>query len=146
MRKYRAKRLDNNEWIYGSIYRLSENLNPFIMLIDKCGESYEVDPSTIGQYIGRKDKNDNAIYEDDILKVATGYVGEDSGEVEYYPPLQVIYNSDKCCYLASGYGNPEYSSQLWELPFDKLKNIEIIGDIYKNSDMLFHEECENEDY
>ena len=35
----------------GYLYRLHDSLNPFIMLRNRHGEAYEVDPSTVCQYI-----------------------------------------------------------------------------------------------
>lgn len=63
---YKAKRIDNGEWVTGYLYRLSENNPPFIML-RKYGESYEVDESTICQCTGLKDKNNKLIWENDII-------------------------------------------------------------------------------
>lgn len=65
---FRGKRADNNEWITGYMYRISENLNPFIMLIGKNGESREIIPETVGQYAGLTDKNDAKIFEGDIVR------------------------------------------------------------------------------
>ena len=33
---FRSKRTDNGEWIEGYVYRISEKLNPFIMLKNIC--------------------------------------------------------------------------------------------------------------
>lgn len=65
---FRAKRADNGEWVEGYLYRLSEKLNPFIMLVNRGGEGHKVDTSTICQCTGLKDKNDKLIFEGDIIK------------------------------------------------------------------------------
>ena len=48
---FTAKRLSDGAWGEGYLYRLHDSLNPFIMLRNRHGEAYEVDPSTVCQYI-----------------------------------------------------------------------------------------------
>ena len=48
---FKAKRLSDGAWVEGCLYRLHDSLNPFIMLRNRHGEAYEVDPSTVCQYI-----------------------------------------------------------------------------------------------
>lgn len=73
--KFRGKRLDNGEWIYGS--HLADDENHVIANVQFCvffsgqtaGETYyrfngrEVDPETVGQFTGLKDDYGVGIYE-----------------------------------------------------------------------------------
>lgn len=74
---FKAKRLDNGEWVQGCyIYDIdrdsSESLNEFAHRIQPLyAHAYAepVNPSTICQCTGLKDKNGNLIWENDIVKI-----------------------------------------------------------------------------
>lgn len=68
--KFRGKRLDNGEWVYGSL-GMSATKAPYILWSD--GDIVVDDPivsqESIGQFTGLKAEDDEELYEGDIVEI-----------------------------------------------------------------------------
>ena len=142
---FRGKRLDNGEWAEG-FYISHLNACHYIIPFRTGGYEamdnsfyvhkwFEVDPSTIGQYTGLKDKNGKRIFDGDILHIAK--IADALGGY-YRPPLDyhvnVVVKWDLCAWM-------------WETLCEDKRYIsfpdawchyecEVIGNIYDNPDLL----------
>ena len=125
--KFRGKSLRTGKWVYGSLVRYGDGRVEIYTLINPRDENSlrawleEVDPATVGQYTGLKDKNGKEIYEEDII---TAYNERIKGPV--------IFDRRG---LAFGIPNGPNEIYQFSMNFLESKDIEIIGNIYENPEM-----------
>jgi uncharacterized phage protein (TIGR01671 family) len=124
--KFRAKAIKSNEWKFGFLTCTHFCCDGYDIMQLKCGKYnawYRVDEKTIGEFTGLSDINGKDIYEGDILK----YVGEDYKDW-HTKPYVIKWDSDEACFECVCPGNFMMAT-VW-------KDMEIIGNIYDNPELL----------
>ena len=152
---FRAKRTDNGEWVEGN--RIDDGVTGQVFIhaagntvneSDKVGEdgylrfvAFEVDPSTICQCTGLKDKNGKLIFENDIVD---GHIKRGAA---FYQCI-VLWNECKA----------RFDVRAMELNFpmtldectDDISicglDYEVIGNIFDNLELLYAKENRDFDY
>ena len=141
---FRAKRIDNGEWVEGYLFDDGfENGRMFVggLVIEEyhgtaCDDwsitginFYEVDPSTICQCTGLKDKNGKLIWENDIVEI-----GEHECMVNGL--YKVIYCEINFCYALERSVDYHYNF----FTFSALNGFEtssnVIGNIFDNPELI----------
>ncbi len=124
--KFRGKRVDNGEWVYGGLVNSFEGTHIvasdyFKPSNDQYPELINVDGSTVGQYTGLKDKNRVEIYENDFVKVnGTKRTGKYiSSVVWHHSGFRLLENKT---YLKDGFILPIM--------------VEVIGNVHDNPELL----------
>lgn len=133
----RAKRIDNGEWVEGFYFCMTHpdgrHTHHFIIPlgtdlslgtpIEKI--QVEVDPSTICQCTGLKDKNGKLIWENDIVKKENGNLYKAFWQDNYYQFSWICIKAGKMLLGAK-----------WNLWSVKNFEIEVIGNTFDNPELL----------
>ena len=149
--EFRAKILDNDEWVYGyyvqgmdfenkpinnSIVRNTTTINHVDKTIKQ--DIYKVDINTLGQYTGLKDKNGKKIFDGDIIKQAYGKFLNGKQRYIYYC---IAYSEEDGCLRAFANGLTGYS---FDICFARYvineQDLEVVGNIWDNANLLKGEE------
>ena len=120
---FRGKRTDNGKWVKGYLYIThigSHEIGSYDAEINIERLTFDVLPETVGQYTGLTDKNGKRIFEGDIVSLVKhdGLIYK----VVYVPCRYELVNSKGVnCFVLDIY---------------KSENIEVIGNIHDNPELL----------
>lgn len=124
---FRAKRLDNGQWVQGFICKKKYKSNKFYISCfhdkDDNEQFFAIDPDTICQRTGLKDKNGKLIWENDIVK---GKYYDNGKSHRHIGQVKYIYEAYKVV------GVKQYTGYHAHLD----GSYEVIGNIFDNPELL----------
>ena len=148
---FKAKRIDNGEWVEGHYYKMSETTYCFkedyerkpvsehhYILQERMTDwglpnqivQIEIDPETLCQFTGLYDKNGKRIWENDVVWLVC------DGKEHIY---QIVWDNSELDFKAAN-GEENYGTNYeYLLCCDE---IEVIGNIFDNKELLQEESNE----
>lgn len=132
---FKAKRADNGKWVQGYLYGIWEKRYILWGMTNDVPNMIEVDPSTICQCTGLKDKNGNLIWESDIVK---DLFSDACAQIKY-GSYQSCFDSTKTEHVGfyvdwSGKYTKRYRKDLGY--WINMVNAEVIGNIFDTQNLL----------
>ena len=125
---FKAKRIDNGEWVQGYLFGIWEKRYILWGMTNDIPNMIEVDPTTICQCTGLKDKNGNLIWENDICNY---YNPEDKDGIG-------IIKNDYVLWID---GTISMRHKMTPLFYLQCKDeCEVIGYVFDNTELLESEE------
>ena len=114
------------------VYACDGSIHPTAELFSLLKNNWrDVDPNTLGQFIGRTDKHGTRIFEDDIFTVNGRY------------PKIIKYDEEQCAFMMANIHDLQNSGwmDVWQMPStgwwsDSNRDIEVVGNIHDNPEML----------
>lgn len=136
---FKAKRLENGEWVEGNLVQSEDVDDDFKVIIIPLKESwmyteeysndigfegwYKVDPTTLCQYTGLTDKNGKRIWENDIL------VEKHKGIVTM--KYRVVFDLEEGAWMLETKSGARYG-----IGAVNQRNFEVCGNVFDDSELL----------
>jgi len=137
--EFRGKRQRDGEWVYGYL----ADFNVILEEIDFDDEGnldiypIKVIPETVGQYIGKKDKNGKKIYEGDIVRmvITHSFFRRINMEIIWAYNYVVIRSKEYCGFVFRNIDLPEMPDLVLNDDII-IKEIEVIGNVFDTPNLL----------
>ena len=125
---FRGKCEDNGEWRYGDLIRHDTRIHPMGKTIIGGNDSnYIIDPSTIGQCTGLRDKNGALIFEGDIVRMYPKYYGGNEA-VKGYGRVEFSYEYAGGWIVAAGENKCNLGN--------RAETFEVVSNVHDNPELL----------
>ena len=138
-------------WVYGNLIKNGNRPMITADILEEIDESIYpewwvvVEPESVGQYTGMKDKNGTPIYEGDIVTGEsfetsmlkhwkTGLLKHLDYEVEYVPEMYVIKYHEASFKTFNSKGN--WVAVLNHHVSSEVKDLQVIGNVFENPELM----------
>lgn len=147
--EFRGKSLVTNNWVYGNyiIDKWGDSNNEIIygILQDRTAPDYlknwipvRINPNTVGQYTGLKDKNDKKVFEGDVIRMHYFFNNYDPISLGVFEDEAEIIGVVKCELLDGFYVETVDDHSICYLQWveEPTEELEVLGNIYDNPELL----------